>query len=123
MARILVIDDDPGYQAAMRRLLVLEGHEVRVAGSGEEGLGLLMEEPADLVVVDLMMAGMGGIRTVLAIRERLPGIRILVATGAREVLADDMARNASWLGDASALSKPFDDREFLRAVRRILEAE
>lgn len=120
MARILVIDDDPGYQAAMRRLLVLEGHDVRVAGGGEEGLGLLMERPADLVVVDLMMAGMGGIRTVQQIRERFPGVRILVATGAPELLADEVVRGAPWLGDAGTMAKPFDDREFLRAVRAIL---
>jgi DNA-binding NtrC family response regulator len=120
MAKILVIDDDPGYQTAMRRLLLLDGHEVRVAGGGEEGLALLEEEPADLVVVDLLMPGMDGIRTVQAIRARLPGVRILVATGARELLADDLVRGASWLGDASTMGKPFDDGEFVRAVRRML---
>lgn len=121
MARILVIDDDPGYQAAIRRLLVLEGHEVRVAGGGEEGLALLEEEPADLVVVDLLMPGIDGIRTVQAVRARMPGVGILVATGARELLADDVARGAPWLRDASTVTKPFHETEFLRVVRRILD--
>ena len=120
MARILVIDDDPGYQAAMRRILLLEGHDVRVAGSGEEGLGLLMEKPADLVVVDLLMAGIGGIRTVQRIREQFADIPILVATGAPELLADEVARGAPWLGDAVTMTKPFDDDAFLRTVRAIL---
>jgi two-component system response regulator RegX3 len=120
MARILVIDDDPGYQAAMRRLLVLEGHDVRVAGGGEEGLGLLLAEGADLVVVDLLMAGIGGIRTVQRIRERFEDMRILVATGAPELLADEVARGAPWLGDAVTMTKPYDDDAFLRAVRAIL---
>lgn len=120
MARILVIDDDPGYQAAMRRLLILEGHDVRVAGGGGEGLALLAQEPADLVIVDLLMPGTDGIRTVQAVRARLPDARILVVTGAHELLGDDLARGASWLGDASTMTKPFDAVEFLRAVRRLL---
>ena len=123
MAKILVIDDDPGYQAAMRRVLQLEGHDVRVAGGGEEGVALLAEEPADLVVVDLLMPGMDGVQAVREIRSRHPGVAILVVTGAHEVLVDDVLRRASWIGDAGMLSKPFDDAEFLRAVRRILGAE
>ncbi len=120
MARILVIDDDPGYQAAMRRVLLLEGHDVRVAGAGEEGLAMFALAAADLVIVDLLMPGMDGIQTVRALRTRFPGVRILVVTGAHDVLADDVLRGASWLGDASTMSKPFDDAELLRAVRAIL---
>jgi len=76
--------------------------------------------PADLVVVDLLMPGMNGVRTVQAIRLRFPGMRILVATGAHDVLADDVLGGAAWLGDASTLSKPFDEPEFLGAVRALL---
>jgi len=122
MARVLVIDDDPGCQAAMRRVLVLEGHDVLIAGGGEEGMALLHDFHAELVVVDLLMPGMDGVRTVQAIRSRFPETRILVATGAHDMLADDLLSGAAWLGDASTLSKPFDEPEFLAAVRALLDA-
>lgn len=120
MGHVLIIDDDPGYQAAMRRVLLLEGHDVRAAGGGEEGLALLAESLAELAVVDLLMPGTDGIRTVRTIRARSPGVRILVVTGAHDLLAEDVVRGASWLGDASTMSKPFDGTEFLQTVRAIL---
>jgi DNA-binding response OmpR family regulator len=122
MKKILVIDSDPGCQVAMRRSLLLEGHDVRVAAAAEEGLALLERDRADLVVVDLMMPGMNGVWAVEKIRASSPGVAILVATGAHEVLVDDVLREAEWPGDAALLPKPFEEAALLRAVRGILRA-
>lgn len=51
---------------------------------------------------------------------QVPGVRILVVTGAHDLLADDVLRGASWLGDASTMTKPFDDQDLLRTVGAIL---
>jgi CheY-like chemotaxis protein len=67
VARILVIDEDTLLRANLRRLLVLEGHEVVEASGGCEGVELALVDPPDAVLCDLVMPDLGGV----AVRERL----------------------------------------------------
>src|SRR5262249_51973962 len=68
----------------------LGGHAVAVAGSGEAALQRLAAAPCDLVLTDVRLgAGMTGWELAAAIRARHPGVRIVVATGAGRLDADD----------------------------------
>lgn len=67
MARILVIDEDMPLRANLRRLLVLEGHEVVEASGGCEGVELALADPPDAVLCDLVMPDLDG----AAVRDRL----------------------------------------------------
>lgn len=60
MARILVIDEDSLLRANLRRLLVLEGHEVVEASGGCEGVELALADPPDAVLCDLVMPDLDG---------------------------------------------------------------
>jgi two-component system NarL family response regulator len=63
--RLLLIEDDDAYQLAMaahlQRLAAVEA--VYVASDGEQGLELIQSEPIDLVLLDLVLPGMGGLAT------------------------------------------------------------
>ena len=65
---ILIIEDDPMNREGMRILLEGEGYQVMEAESGEQGLELLNDQ-VELVLLDVMMPGMGGLRTCEEIRK------------------------------------------------------
>ncbi|MBN2493744.1 MAG: response regulator [Deltaproteobacteria bacterium] len=54
-AKILVVDDDPSFQANMRAILESGGYEVATAGSRQEGLEVARQQRPDLILVDIMM--------------------------------------------------------------------
>ena len=115
-ARVLVVDDDPGIAAALRRSLVYEGYAVDVVGDGAQALARARESPPDLVVLDLMLPGLDGIE--VCRRLRMTGdVPILMLT-ARETTADRVLGLDSGADDY--LTKPFAYDELLARVRALL---
>ena len=70
MSRILVCDDDKEIVEAIDIYLTQEGYEISKAYDGEEALKKLKEEKIDLLVIDVMMPKLDGIRATLKIREK-----------------------------------------------------
>ena len=68
MAAILLIEDDPLVRRGLQLALGRHGHEVRTAGTGEDGLSALKEARPDLVVLDLMLPGIDGLEVCRRIR-------------------------------------------------------
>src|SRR6266496_5643867 len=60
---ILVVDDEEVMRDVLESLLAAEGYQVELARSGEEGLDKFQQRPYDLVLLDVSMPGMGGLRT------------------------------------------------------------
>jgi len=79
--KILVIDDEPHILELLTLRLSEWGHEVTAVSDGEQGLELLGSKPHDIVVTDLMMPGLSGIEVVKKVKQRFPGIEVLVITG------------------------------------------
>jgi len=85
MARILVIDDEPGLREYVRAVLEKEGHEVEEARDGNEGLAACDRQAVDLALVDLIMPRKDGVRTIEELRKRHAKTAIVVVTGAAPV--------------------------------------
>lgn len=116
MAKILLIDDDPGVLYMLRAVLEDKGYETVATSSGEEALGKL--EGADLAITDLSMPGMDGFEVMKAIRakdDRLPVI-LLTAHGSERI-----AVAAIKAGAYDYLTKPFDVDELGLVIDRALE--
>jgi CheY-like chemotaxis protein len=119
MARILVIDDEPVVRGVFRSVLELDGHSVEEACTSSEGLAAYSREPADLVIVDLVMPGESGVITIRKLRAQYPDARILPMTGLLTQLwsADELSR----LLDAErTLTKPITPDQIVSAVRAAL---
>ena len=105
MARILVIDDEPFIRLYLEEVLADDGHEVRSARDGAEGLAVLREGPRpDLILLDLMMPRMNGweFRGAQSADPGLSDIPVVLLSGAGDVQAE-----ARRLGVRGFVTKPF----------------
>ena len=126
MPRILVVDDDATIRDSIRLALDTVGVETILAESGERALEAFGHATFDGAIVDLMMPGMDGLATIRALRERAPGLPVVVVSGSimqAGVGAPDLMRMATELMGVTSLSKPFKLSDLLRIVRdRFVEA-
>lgn len=119
MATILVIDDEPEMLRFVARALQAEGHVVTTATDGAVGLGLALNDPPDLVVLDLVMPGVDGRHVLGALRAVHTDSRILVLSAESDVGARIELLEA---GAIDFLGKPFAIRELLaRVAARLAE--
>ncbi|WP_017972585.1 response regulator transcription factor [Actinopolyspora halophila] len=70
MAQILLIEDDQSIRTSLALALGRHGHEIREAGTGEDGLRMLASAEPDVVVLDLMLPGMDGFEVCRRIRAK-----------------------------------------------------
>jgi len=117
--RILVIEDDADSADLAHRALTITGFQVQVESSGLEGLAVAREWQPDLVVLDVMMAGMDGFEVCRQMRadSRLADVPVLFLT-ARGQVEDRMEGLRAGADDY--LTKPYHPGEFVLRVRAIL---
>jgi two-component system, NtrC family, response regulator HydG len=118
MAQILIIDDHDGMREGLDLLLRKRGHSTQIANSGQQGLRLLEEHGADLVITDLKMSPMDGIEVLREVRTRSPKTDVLVMTAFGTI---EKAVEAMKLGAVDFITKPFASEEFGLKVSRILQ--
>ncbi len=117
MAQVLIIDDHDSMREGLELLLRRRGHRTLSAGGGKEGLQLLGEHGADLVITDLKMARVDGIEVLRKVKDHAPDTEVLVITGYGTI---ETAVEAMKLGAADFLTKPFSSEEFAVKVDRLL---
>jgi DNA-binding response OmpR family regulator len=117
MSQILIIEDNPTLAQGLANNLEVEGHSVRVAHDGGQGLEAARESAPHLVILDLMLPDQSGFRVLREMRENgLTGpVLILTARGAEE----DKVRGLR-LGADDYVTKPFGLMELLARVDALL---
>ena len=113
MAKILVCDDDKEIVEAIDIYLAQEGHEVLKAYDGMEALEVLKEKGADLLVIDIMMPRLDGIRATLKIREK-NNIPIIILSAKSEDADKILGLN---IGADDYVTKPFNPLELVARVK------
>lgn len=120
MARILIIDDDTAMRHAMRATLERQGHQVAEAGDGKAGLKAYHESVFDLVVTDIIMPGMEGLETVMALKKFTPTLKIIAMSAGGKGDAHDYLEMAGRFGATKTLRKPFTSEELMSTVEVVL---
>lgn len=113
MAKILVCDDDKEIVEAIDIYLTQEGHEVLKAYDGEEALKVLKDQEVDLLVIDVMMPRLDGIRATLKIREE-NNIPIIILSAKSEDADKILGLN---VGADDYVTKPFNPLELVARVK------
>lgn len=119
----LLVDDEPSFRRALRTSLAASGFAVEEAPSGEEAIAVLSRRSFDLVLLDVNMPGMGGLKTCREVRNLAPKTGIIMVT-VRDS-ENDMVK-ALEAGADDYITKPVRFRELvarLRAVGRRISAE
>lgn len=119
MALILVTDDDPEFRATLRELLESNGHTVVEAANGTHALRVLETMRVDLLTLDIIMPEKEGLETMMEIRQRHKGLKVLAISGGGCFNSANYLKHASLMGAAATLSKPFK-REQLNTILRSL---
>jgi nitrogen regulation protein NR(I) len=116
---ILIIDDDAQLRNSFEKVLSMENHTVRSAATGEAGVESVSEEAPDLVIVDLRLPGMDGLRTFQKIQEMEPKLPVIIMTAYGTT---ETAIEATKLGAFDYVLKPFDIPDMLAMIQKALAA-
>jgi DNA-binding response OmpR family regulator len=114
---VLVVDDDPTVSDVVRRYLEQAGCRVRLAADGPAGLAAVAAERPDLVVLDLMMPGVGGIEVCRRLRRDLPDLPVVMLTALGEEADRVLGLE---VGADDYVTKPFSPRELVLRIRSVL---
>jgi excisionase family DNA binding protein len=118
-ALVLIVDDDPRIREFVRVNLEMDGFAVREAGSADEGLAALEDEPPDLILLDVMMPKVDGWEMLQRVRERhgVESIQVIMFSGQVEQDGSDQAEAG---GAQAYVGKPFNPQELVARAKDLL---
>jgi len=110
MARIIIIDDD---------LQILDMLKQTLEGDGKEGIRLYRENPADLIITDIIMPKKEGLETIMELKQDFPDVKIIAISGGGRIGPEEYLIMARQLGVQYTFSKPVAREDLLSAVRKL----
>jgi CheY-like chemotaxis protein len=120
MAKILVIDDEPGILRLAGLALEAAGHAVVAYADGRGAIEHIEREPPDLLITDIFMPAMEGLETIRQARDLRPEMPIIAITGVVFEDGGDYLEVAEKFGAVATLRKPFLPTELVELVSRLL---
>ena len=122
MTRILIVDDDPDIAEAARLVLERQGYEVGNATNRRDGMEALVENPPDLLILDVMMEEPDdGLRMARDIRKGGNTVPIMMLTSINATMGITVDKDEEMVPVDDFQSKPIDPRVLVAAVRTLLE--
>jgi two-component system alkaline phosphatase synthesis response regulator PhoP len=115
--RILLIEDEPGLALTLSDLLANEGYQVDTSADGASGLARALDEPFDLLVLDVMLPVKNGFEVCRELRQNGKDVAIIMLT-AKTQLTDRVV--GLKLGADDYLTKPFEPPELLARIEALL---
>jgi len=115
--KALVIDDEQIVLDSVSTLLRDEGFEVDVSLDGRQGLDWAIERKYDVVLTDIRMPDIGGMKVLRDVKRINPTLPVIMITGYASI---ESAVQAMKLGAAEYIEKPFEPEQLLEAVSRAL---
>lgn len=120
MAIILIVDDDPTVRLIAGELLRSDAHAIVEAEDGDEALKIVAAMAVDLVVLDMLMPNKDGLETIVELRKRQPGIRILAISSGGRMEPGQLLRTAMVFDADECLEKPLRLESFAQVVAGLL---
>ena len=119
MAKIVVIDDEPGVLRVACLALEAAGHAVVAYPDGRGGIEQIRREPPDLLITDIFMPEMEGLETIRLARDLQSEMPIIAMSGV-QFEGGDYLEIAEKFGAVATLKKPFRPSDLLDLVARLL---
>jgi len=114
---VLVVEDDPSVRGLLQTLLLAEGYDVATASDGLSGLVKASRRKPSLILLDVMMPDLGGMRVLeeLEADPALADVPVIIVTGK----LDAVPALSEKLGESSVFAKPFSVAELLARVAEV----
>lgn len=124
MTRVLVIEDDHSVSMAIQSMLAHQGCDTVLAPDAHQGVQAFEASIFDVVMIDIFIPGMDGLKTINLLRKRMPTLPIVAMTGFRfrNSMSPtlDFLGMAAQLGASSCLRKPFSPQQLMAAINSSL---
>nr|HQU73166.1 response regulator [Calditrichia bacterium] len=117
---VLVVDDEESVRSFLKDVLTQFGYQVFTSEDGKSALEFYRSggDGVDLVILDMVMPGMSGQETLVALKELNPAVRVLISTGHTD---PRQVQETLAAGAAGFIAKPYTLQDFLMKVRQIIE--
>jgi two-component system nitrogen regulation response regulator NtrX len=115
---VLVVDDEEGIRESLSGIFEDEGCAILTSNSGEEALELLKEQSPDLILLDIWLPGIDGIKTLEEIKVLKPDLPVIMISGHGNI---ELAVRATRMGAYDFLEKPLSLERVLLVAKRALE--
>jgi CheY-like chemotaxis protein len=116
MPRILIIDDDELFRSMLRAILTKMGHAVRDANDCDEAVNRFEEEPAEILITDLVMPGKDGLQVIALFKSRFPAVKIVAMSGAGRLVQTTYLKRATAAGADAVIEKPFTKEQLAEVL-------
>ena len=112
----LLVEDEPDVRRLVEKLLTLQGYKVLAAAGPSDAIAMArdFEGPIDILVTDVIMPGMNGVELAGIIRERYPGLPVVLTSGYSNVLAENAHRGFE------LIQKPYSVELLSRILRKAI---
>lgn len=120
MARVLVVDDEAGVRAAIRKFLSRAGHDVLEAADGKTALTMYQNDPVDVIIMDIYMPEMDGIEATIRLKYEFPDVKIIAVSGGGYLEKAKILEREAGLGVVRTLAKPLHKSDILDTVSQAL---
>ncbi len=115
---MLLVDDEKEFVSTLAERLRLRGIQADETGSGEEALRLIANDAPQVVVLDVMMPGMGGLEVLHRVKSAYPEIEVILLTG---IGSTKEGVEGMRLGAFDFLMKPLQIEELIEKIRAAIE--
>ncbi len=116
--KILIVDDEKTVRRSLNKCLTRNGFSCNEAGNATEALENMEKQPADLVILDIMMPGISGSDLLPQIKTSYPDTAVIMATA---VVEPDTIINCMKNGAQDYVTKPFDVNELVANIQMVLK--
>ena len=118
--KILLVDDEEEFVTTLAERLELRGIQALVATDGEAALDLIETDPPQIVILDVMMPGLGGLEVLKRIKAQTPQIPVILLTGRGST---QEGIEGMQLGAADYLMKPINIEELIKKIQAAIKGE
>lgn len=118
--KVLLVDDEEEFVSTLAERLSLRGIQASTASDGMKALGMIEADPPEVVLLDVMMPGMGGMEVLKRIRESYPKTRVILLTGHGRT-RDGI--EGMRLGAIDCLMKPLNIDDLIEKMRGAVKTE
>lgn len=120
MARILIVDDDEMVRSMLSQVVQQGGHEAIVAPNAVVGIGLYRKNPADIIIMDIIMPEKDGWEAIVELKEDFPAVKIIAISGGAKQGPYSYLALARRFGAQKVFPKPVRKQELLNAIDELL---